>query len=384
MSPLQIPTVALLRDPPHERRLSMERYADRVQEGIEASQRFRVEPVAMQRDRPGWRRHHDRLFGYMVGAARRRAEVFHVVDHGFAHVSRWLPADRTVVTCHDLMALRTVLGQTGMQSRNITVARFRWSVGHMRRAAHVVCDSTATRDDVVNFLRVEPAKTSVIALGVERRFRQFDPGARRAVRRRLGLDDAQVVVGNVSTGAEYKNPAGALRTLRALRDRGVPALLLRTGRGFTPAHRELQQRLGLDPFVIERGIVDEDELVATYNACDVLLHPSYWEGFGWPPLEAMSCGVPVVTSTAPSLLEVTDGSGLTASADDHAALAAQVIRALEPGTAEELRRGGLKRAEELRWSTSIEKLLDLYARVSAAASSRPAGALSTHRSGPGT
>lgn len=352
----------------------MERYADRVQAGIVASGSFRVDPIAMQRDRDGWRWHFDRLIAYTVTAGRKRGDLFHIVDHSFAHLARWLPPDRTIVTCHDLMALRSVSGQTGLDPRGITVARFRWSVGHMRRAAHVVCDSTATRDDVLELVRVAEDRLTVVPLGVDTQFQPLGREPRARARRELGLE-GKTVVGNVATGAAYKNPAGVLRTLRTLHDRGVPAVLLRTGRGFAPEYLRLQRELGLDDFVIERGIVSEERLVETYNVCDVILHPSYWEGFGWPPLEAMSCGTPVVTSTAPSLLEITAGAALAAPADDHAGLADQLQEALKPDTAADLRRRGLERAGAMRWKASVESLLQVYAAVLSRATSVPTGRL---------
>lgn len=369
-----MPLVTLLRDPPHERRLSMERYADRIGDGVAASGRFDIRSVAMQRDRAGWKWHFDRLLAYTVNAGRCDGDLFHIVDHGFAHLARWLPQDRTIVTCHDLMALRSLSGQTGAKSRAVTIARFRWSVGHMRRVAHVVCDSTATRDDAVELVGVCEDRVTVVPLGVDGRFRPLGADARERVRRELGLE-GRVVVGNVSTGAEYKNPAGALHTLRALHDRGIPAILLRTGRRFAPRHVALQHRLGLDAFVVERGIVDEEQLIETYNASDVVLHPSYWEGFGWPPLEAMSCGTPVVISTAPSLLEITAGSALSASPDDHAGLADLVQKALRADTAADLRRRGLARADAMRWQPSIDALLGVYAAVLTRAMSPPHGRL---------
>jgi len=369
-----VPTVTLLRDPPHEHRLSMERYADRVRDGVAASGQFGIDEVALQRDRVGWRWHFDRLVAYTVNAGRRNGDLFHIVDHGFAHLARFLPHDRTIVTCHDLMALRSITGQTGMMSRGITVARFRWSVEHMRQVAHVVCVSTATREDALELVGVPEDRVTVIPQGVDARFRPLGRDARKRVRRELGLD-GRVVVGNVSNGAEYKNLGGALHTLRTLHDRGVPAVLLRTGRGLAPHHLELQHQLGLDGFVVERGIVSEEELVETYNASDVVLHPSYWEGFGWPPLEAMSCGTPVVVSTAPSLLEVTAGSALAAEPDDHAGLADRVQEALRSDTAADLRRRGLARADAMRWQPSIGGLREVYAAVLSRATSAPHGQL---------
>lgn len=152
-------------------------------------------------------------------------------------------------------------------------------------------------------------------------------------------------------------------------------MLLRTGGGLAPHHHELQHRLGLDGFVVERGIVSEKELVETYNGSDVVLHPSYWEGFGWPPLEAMSCGTPVVISTAPSLMEVTAGSALAAEPDDHEGLADRVQEALLPDTAADLRRRRLARADAMRWQPSISGLREVYATVLSRATSPPHGQL---------
>jgi len=86
----------------------MERYADRVRDGVAASGQFGIDEVALQPDRVGWRWHFDRLVSYTVNAGRRNGDLFHIVDHGFAHLARCLPHDRTVVTCHDLMGLRSI------------------------------------------------------------------------------------------------------------------------------------------------------------------------------------------------------------------------------------------------------------------------------------
>ena len=77
----------------------------------------------------------------------------------------------------------------------------------MRQVAHVVCDSTATREDALELVAVPEDRVTVIPLGVDAQFRPLGRSVRERVRGELGLD-GRVVIGNVSNAAEYKNPAG--------------------------------------------------------------------------------------------------------------------------------------------------------------------------------
>ena len=110
--------------------------------------------------------------------------------------------------------------------------------------------------------------------------------------------------------------------------------------------------------------MSDDRLVELYNAADVLLFPSFYEGFGWPPLEAMACGTPVVVSDAPSLAEVVGGAGLAAPARDVSALVAAVRSIVEtPELAETLRRRGIERAAQFTWRRTIDGFAQAYAMV---------------------
>ena len=108
----------------------------------------------------------------------------------------------------------------------------------------------------------------------------------------------------------------------------------------------------------------DERLVELYNAADVLLFPSFYEGYGWPPLEAMACGTPVVTSDAPSLVEVVGDAGLQAPAHDTGALAAAVRAVIESTElAAGLRRRGIERAAQFTWQRTIDGFAEAYALV---------------------
>ena len=124
---------------------------------------------------------------------------------------------------------------------------------------------------------------------------------------------------------------------------------------------ELADSLAISGSVFELGRVSDDRLVQLYNAADLLLFPSHHEGFGWPPLEAMSCGTPVVASNCPPLEETIAGAALSAPAQDIAGLSEASARVLtDESLANRLSAAGQRRAAQFRWADCAAKYADLY------------------------
>ena len=195
-------------------------------------------------------------------------------------------------------------------------------------------------------------------------FRPLAPGDRERLRAELGLRGPVVL--QVSSGQPYKNDAAVLRTAARLGD-GVT--LLRAGpaarSASTPRSRE---RSASGSGVVQAGLHTDRRLAELYGVADVLLFPSHAEGFGWPPVEAMACGIPVVTSDLSVLREVADGAALHAGADDVAGLTAAVTAVLgDPARAAELRERGLRRAEAFTWERTVAGYERVYESVEAAA-----------------
>jgi glycosyltransferase involved in cell wall biosynthesis len=361
--------VAVLRDPPKDRRLSMERFADSLQASFAQSSAFELQGFSVDDSGAASRRrlrrpsgYATRLLRYPIAAARLDADLFHVVDQGYAHIAALLPPERTISTCHDLMLLRAQEGVAGFRGRPTSIVRYRWSTSFLRRFAYVVCDSESTRRDVIRLRGVHPAKTAVVPLGVDQRFRPLN-GVAASVRPPEFTRGAHVLF-HVSTGHLYKNVPQTLRVLGALRDGGIDVLLARAGRPLSGEDAQLARTLRVSELIVEFGIVSDERLVELYNAADVLVFPSYFEGYGWPPLEAMACGLPVVTSTAPSLIEVVGEAGLSAPADDTEAFVAAIRALLEsPDVWSNFRALGLARAAEFTWERTRAAYEDIYAAV---------------------
>jgi glycosyltransferase involved in cell wall biosynthesis len=368
--------VAVLHNYGDDRQPSMRLYAERlgsalVRRGVEVT---RLRPPAIVpdawRDRSAMWAKLDIQFGrftvYPRLVRKLDADVIHVIDHGQAYLLDTIDPARAVVTCHDVILLALAHGRIGSAPvPPIALQILNMSLELMKRAAAIVADSESTKRDLVSFIDLPPERITVIAPGLNQPFSP-DPERGAETRRRFALGDGPLVLHIGRTF--YKNIAGVLRVIARLRAQGIPARLVRTGRPIGGAERDLAERLGISGAVVElRGVPDE-ELPALYNAVDLLLFPSLYEGFGWPPLEAMASGTPVVCSRAGSLGDVVGDAALTADPENIEALTWHAGSVL--GDAQ-LRRAlierGLAHARQFSWDEAAARLIDVYDDVRAKA-----------------
>jgi glycosyltransferase involved in cell wall biosynthesis len=291
-----------------------------------------------------------------------RTDVVHVVDHGQGYLVGRLDERRTVVTCHDVILLALASGRIG-SSRvpQIALQLFRISLEAMKRAAMVVADSTQTKLDLVNLVGIDPGKVTVIHPGLNQSF-AVDRALGLAFRNRLGLGDGALML-QIGRGF-YKNLPGVLRVLARMRNDGIDVRVVRVGPALAGEDRALAEKLGVLDQVVELRSVPDGDLNALYNAVDLLLFPSLYEGFGWPPLEAMASGTPVVCSRAGSLEEVVADAALTADPDDAEALAWHASSVLTDATLRAtLVSRGLAHAAKFSWDRTAEQMIAVYRDV---------------------
>jgi glycosyltransferase involved in cell wall biosynthesis len=291
-----------------------------------------------------------------------KVDVVHVIDHGQAYLVAGLDPRRTVVTCHDVILIALARGRIGPAPLPpVALQLFRMSLELMKRAAAIVAVSEQTRRDLIGFVGIAPSRISVIPPGLNQPFAP-DPARGAALRRRYGLGEGPLVL---QLGrAFYKNIPGVLHVIQQLRKGGLPVRLVRAGRSLVGEERNLAERIGVLDAVDELGGVPDGDLPALYNAVDLLLFPSLYEGFGWPPLEAMASGTPVVCSRAGSLDEVVGNAALTADPEDIEMLAWHAAAALtDPAVRATLIRRGLAHAAAFRWERTAVEMAGVYQRV---------------------
>jgi glycosyltransferase involved in cell wall biosynthesis len=153
----------------------------------------------------------------------------------------------------------------------------------------------------------------------------------------------------------------ATAVLRAGRD---DVVLVKVGKRLTREQRELAEKLGVADCVRELGVLSGEELLTVYWASDLLLFPSWWEGFGWPPLEAMASGTAVVCSDRGALGEVVRGAALVVNPEEPESIADGVARVLgDEGLRRSLVESGLRRAGEFTWERAAAQTFRVYEEV---------------------
>jgi glycosyltransferase involved in cell wall biosynthesis len=317
-----------------------------------------------------WLRYVDKFVLFpprLRGVVRRNGRarlVVHVCDHSNAVYVPARPNVLHVVTCHDLLAVRSALGEFSQARTAWMGRRLQRAISNgLRRAGHVICDSTATLTDVQRILGLPLGTTSVIHPAVSPVFVHAGRIDRRArVRRLLGASAPARYVLHVGGNQWYKNRAGVIEIYAALvaRDPDAPALVM-AGKPLTPELRLLLTRYGLANRVIAVSDTSDEDLAALYSSATVLLFPSLAEGFGWPVLEAMACGCRVVTAHRAPMTELGADAATYINPDQPATAAATLAEVLvEPDTVRRDRiEAGLRRAG----SFTPERMADAYMRV---------------------
>lgn len=279
-------------------------------------------------------------------------DIYHATEHLLPCLSR-----RTVLTVHDLIFRHLPETHTWKNRAFLNTAMPIFT----RRADAIIAVSAQTKRDLEAMYRVPSEKITVIPEGI-------DP----EVFRPIPADDATIMelkarfgpfLLMVGTLEPRKNHAAALRTLVRLRALGhEPHLVIVGGAGwkFTPVHA-LVEELNLDAQVTFTGYVPDETLPAYYSGAQALLQPSLYEGFGFPVLESMACGTPVIASDRSSLPELAGDCALLIDPDDVEAFAQAILSLGQNPT---LRRGlveaGLQRARRFTWAETSRRTTDLY------------------------
>jgi len=278
--------------------------------------------------------------------------------HAPAFVGPLLGSCPTVVTVHDLSF---VLYPQNFRAGNRLYLRTMTRLS-VRRARRLIAVSESTKQDLVHYYHLPPERIDVVPNGVDDRFRPWPEAQVAAFRAARGLPERFLLF--VGTLEPRKNVAGLIRAYARL-PQPRPPLMLVGGKGWLYDEIfALVESLGLGGKVHFVGYVPAEDLPGWYNAAHLFVYPSLYEGFGLPPLEAMACGTPVISSTTSSLPEVVGRAGLLVDPGDIEALAEAMDRLLnDEDLHAALRTAGPERAAAFSWRETARRTALVYRRA---------------------
>jgi glycosyltransferase involved in cell wall biosynthesis len=247
--------------------------------------------------------------------------------------------------------------------------QLRLTVRHTaRRAAHIITSSEYSRRDIIETYRLEPERVSYTHLAAASRFSPVrDESEVRRVRAAYDIEGEYILaVGSIQPRKNLVRLINAYADLRRARAKDKLPRLLLVGKKawlYEETLRALEKQC-IPGEVKFTGYVPEADLPALYSGALCFVYPSYFEGFGLPPLEAMKCGVPVIAGNRTSLPEVVGDAGLLVDPFDEKAIAAAIARVIDnPDLRAALSVKGLERARLFDWRETARLTLRIYERA---------------------
>jgi glycosyltransferase involved in cell wall biosynthesis len=267
-----------------------------------------------------------------------------------------------VVTIHDVFPWSV----PGYNSLLDTLIYRQWLPRVLRsRKIEIITVSDQSRQDIMKYLGVDGRRLQIIPYGIGPQFRLLPPDSvREHLAARFGISWPYILY--VGALTQRKNIARALQAFSQIKN-SFPALhfVLAGPQTWKQTRVEsLVESLNIRNRVFLTGPLTDSDLPILYNGAELFIFPSLYEGFGLPPLEAMACGTPVITSNVSSLPEVTGEAALLVDPLDVEGIAQTMLRVLEdPSLAAEMRLKGLAQAAKFTWDRTARETLAVYQKV---------------------
>ena len=305
------------------------------------------------------------IHSYEILKALRQHRILHLTNHHLARFAVFLKKSICILTVHDLIrhfdrqGLNTYIRRPTFRDR--IDLWLDWQ--GIKRAKHIIAISHHTKKDLINYAGIPEERITVVYHGIDHDVFYPRPEPRP-------FDSPYILF----VGSEHprKNLAALLKAFHKLKqDRRFRELkLVKVGEAggkesdFRAQTLDTVESLGLTDEVVFTDFVSEDMLANYYSHAECMVLPSLYEGFGWPPVEAMACGCLVIVSNVASLPEITGDAALKVNPHDSDSLASAIRMILTDGRLkQEMVSKGLERASQFTWDKAARETMGVYRSV---------------------
>lgn len=298
------------------------------------------------------------LWHYLVARDIKKQNV----DLFFAPSSYIIPSIlpssiKTIITVHDLVAFL----HPNTHQKKATIIEKLLLRRALRRAAHVVTVSENTRTDLLQRFHYDPKKISTVICAASEEFKPIAPENLRNFMTQTNLPEKFfLAVGTLEPRKNYLNLITAFKNISDHYPDFHLIIVGKNGWQYEKIHAAIKENY-LNKKVHLLGYLSNKSLVNLYSLAKALVFPSFYEGFGLPPLEALQCGCPVIASHTSSIPEVVGESALLINPENPTQITEAMLKIIkDPGLTLRLRQKGLKQAGKFSWEKSAKKLLKIF------------------------
>ena len=294
------------------------------------------------------------VYPFLIKLKTKKGNIKHITSQDLAYLLHLLKIKKTIVTCHDLIPWIYDKNRSFIWKHNMA---------GLKKADRIITISKFSKNDIIKYLGYPEKKIHVIPNGVDHN--SYYKNRNKNVLKKLNIELNEKIILYVGSEQPRQNVDVIIKSFAKLKKQLNNVKLLKIGvpqfNGAREKNLKLIKDLNLHSDVIFTGYVREEDLPKYYNAADLLVYPCAYAGFGLPPLEAMACSTPVITSNTTSLPEVVGDAGIMVNPDDINELADKMYEVLtNNGLAEDMAKNGLKRAKMFNWDESAQKTMKIY------------------------
>jgi glycosyltransferase involved in cell wall biosynthesis len=259
-----------------------------------------------------------------------------------------------MLTIHDLFPL--INPELSLEGQSSLFENIKPNLDKIDR---IIAVSQSTKNDIMKYLDVHEDKITMIYEGVDEKYKPVEDCSK--IKKKYGVDKFILFVGTLEPRKNIPNLIKAFAKLNSTEYK----LVITGKKGWKyKSIFNTAESLKITDKTVFTGYVPEDDLPALYSAADLFVYPSLYEGFGIPPLEAMACGTPVITSNRSSLPEVAGNAALLVDPEDTDELAEAMMKVIGDSCLRDvMTKRGFEQAKKFSWDQCVRKTIRVYKQI---------------------